>query len=212
MTKQGIIDTVIIKVTGGNPGADASVWRTDFDVVLEACINSAILEKYFSDKNEARADGIMSRGVPQELAKPFREVKVEKDKVRELDYIELPGGRNPIGGSDGVLSISPQCGCSFVKVMKSACSALKTLEKSMGSRIAYYLEGDRAYFTRSLSPYTEFLAVESVPNISELGMDEELPIPFGFEKKVLTELSLWVAEQKFGPKDYRVNEIDNING
>lgn len=205
MKKATLVDLVYLKIAGGRPSPDVNVKRIDIVAYLPAAINTAIREQYFTELQLGEEIDLL----PDQFIKPFEDVPVLFSTSRDLKYIDLPEKPIAFLESSGVRSISPMKGDIAFEYIKNR-NQLKGYEQYAGIKTFFWLEGDKALF-QNISPLVDKVLVILIGSMSEVSDDDEAPIPFGLEEKVINNCYNWFSGERFNPADEIENSTDLQN-
>lgn len=212
MTKGEFIDSIYINISGGKLTDDIHVQRVDIATYLPVALNWAIQKKHREDKRESRIDGIINNKVSSDLTYTYCVTDIKRDCKRDLDYIDLPVPIQALDNNRGLVSMFPvQGGESFRKM--DGPNTFQGLDRVLTFPIFWYEQsvgGDRIYI-KNLSPTIKEAGVnvQLVPSIPDLGDDDTLPIPAGYEMDVMNICLKWFKEQRYGLKDYDPDNKDD---
>lgn len=207
MLKGEYIELTVTKVQGGLVDTDKKVYRADVESYLPAALKALILKKYYADKNENRADGILERSLPIDFITTVPDVEVLKDEIQDRPYIELPFDRISFGTHDGVELVGAKGGCIFTKIRREECRNLEFDQQYMPDEIFYWVEDNRVYLT-NIPKSVEKILVRMIKCPSNVEYDEELQVPAGYEAELLEMLFNYFVVQRQLPKDYINDTID----
>lgn len=203
MTKGQLIDIVINKVSGGKPTDDLMILGVDVAIYIAPAINFAVTKNYYLSKNEGFGE-INGAYLATTVA------TVQKDTVRDLDFIDLPN----------LLPLAVNRGVRHVGNLKGTLQGVWTRQSSRLHDSFYngttrdtfemFLEGTRVYL-RDLSSPTVELLVQYVQSMVDLGDDDRLNIPAGQELDIINIIVEFFTGQRALPEDNLVDQADGIN-
>lgn len=209
MTKEVLIESVYLKITGGKPSSQSSVRREDISSLLPAVIAAAWSNEM--DKRMAQFLQMKRLGINKPLSnedfKITQYLSPSFDGRKNAHYLDIPNGI-PILNGISEWDISPVEGVfSIYKINK--LSDLVGLEDSVNDlAYAYYINNPtpRLYIHNIDSCE---LQVTTALNIDNIGDTDLLPIPANKEFEVINALVEFFTGQRLFPDDKKVDQIDN---
>jgi len=199
------IDLIYQRINGGRLGTDINVYRIDIKEYLPVAINAVIKENQLLNIRLKRDEEEL---LPDQYISTFEDVEVKYDEKRDIKYIEFP--KTPIIDSGRAIFIMPMQGEEDFNYIVSR-TQLKGYDEYIGKKTFFWLEGSKKAFFKNISPLVKKVLLQIVTSIAEMENEDELPIPIGYEQKVLDSCVEWFLGQRFTPNDDLVDNIENAN-
>ena len=197
MTKAELIESVLIRVTGGKLTQDSKVKREDISILLAPAINWSITGQYWLNK---RATG--GNEYPSDFIASYP-VDVKEDTSRDLKYVDIPVGTLTLPDDQGLQTVSPMKGDDeFIPTKFQDRKHNSYYPNTFSSFTMWWREGQRVYFEKIDTDKVLLRLIQSVNNLKD---DDELPIAAGAEIDVMNILNEWVTGQRALPADMKPN-------
>lgn len=212
MTKGQIIDSVLLRVSGGRLSTDVDVRREDIAVLVGPAVSLALAQS----KKDAEGDrrflfqtlGVISPGVSGQFSTTYSVTPVA-DSDRMLHYVELEQGIIPLQGNTGIDMLAPKVGrTSYVRL--SSQSEIAGIPDYVPVTF-YWVEGRRVYIDGlSENPCAHILKVMVDPFEADDSL--EFNLPDGAEFRAIDLLVQHFTGQRLFQKDQKYNDQDESEG
>lgn len=200
MTPQKIIGQVILAISGGTPTSDIAVKEWDIRSYIPAAVNFALTSSYRASMQE---EG--DTGLPTNFLSEHEDLAVLSDS-KDRDYIDVPSKIVSLPSNRGIRYVMDDCGNRYKPVPEGAGMGCYW-GKVLGAIPYYELRGKKIYLINK-PPLVESVNVGTVTNVDDVGDDEELPIPAGYEPQVVDIIVALFKDQRFSPRDYIIDGRD----
>lgn len=204
MTQGELIEVVVQKTQGGIVNSDTSraVRKEDVRVLIPAAINYTIIGQYRLTQKE---EGVSE--IPDSFLATYIET-VAYDSTRKLGVITLSKPILGMAKNRGIRSVSSLSGETFVETTLTAKRHDGYYRGSTAQNINYYIEGNKIFLINLPLMVTEVM-VRAVQSADKLGMNDELPLPAGYEYNVIEILVNHFIGTRQIPADMTNN--NNVN-
>lgn len=204
MTKGEIIGSVYLKLAGGEPSSDISVWQSDIETLLAPAVNYVQTKQYFIDRNEEN----------EKLINPFMlqvyyELPITVDQRRKQDYITLPKTPLSLPNGRALNFVGTPRGKRFIPLAQGAEDLQEEYCKYKKDITSYRPEGLKVYLWNT-PPLLKEAMVKMLVNVNELADNEQVLLPSGAELEVITLIYEWISGQRAMPKDVIVDQKDKV--
>ena len=208
MTVEEIRGSVLLKLSGGEPSADTSVWMSDIDSLLAPAVNYVQTKQYFIDKREEDGDKIIQHLMLQTFG-ANRELPILTDAVRKRKYFMLP--KRPLSLSNGraLQFVGDVRGKSWIPLAQGGEDMQEYYEKYKGCQTSYRPEGLKVYLW-NVGALVSSAMVKMIVNVQDLNDTDEVMLPSGGEIEVITLIYEWIRGQRAMPKDVIADGKDSI--
>lgn len=196
MTKAELTGAAFVKLTGGYPSMDSSTWWEDVDLLIAPAVNYVMTGDYFMSKRDENDEKV----IQPLFVQTFTNVPVIYDTVQKRKKFTLPKKPLAFPKNRAVPFVGTICE-QFVPIEQSGRSMQKYYAGLKQDQTSYALEGMDGWLY-NLPPLVEFLIVKEIVNASDIGDDEEVPLPDGGELQVIDLMVQFFTGQKALPKDY----------
>lgn len=211
MTKSGMIDQVLLKVSGGKLSPDVNVWREDIEhylpAVIAAVINQDAEDKLDQELRRARVSRdmvIRPHGTQYSLNYVLT---VQHDDERQLHYVIPPGRLLRLSQQKGLNMVGPLNGAPYIIVSGQAETIGLEVVDQVFAWVEDYTDEDRIMLT-SMNPEVNSVITRLTLNPDSLTDSTLLPIPEYLEVAAVEMLSNFFLEQRQTPADGIVNKSD----
>jgi hypothetical protein len=198
-----IVELVYQKILAGRLGLERDVKRVDIRAYLPAAINTTIRENYFTNLSVKDMLNISSL-LPDQFISTYEDVEVKRNVNRNLKYIDFPAKPISLLESMGVNGILPMQGDDVEFYYTNNRMKLRGYDDIIGRTTFYWIEGYKAYF-KNLSPVVTSVLVMMISSFTDLSDEDEVPVPLGFEEKVIANTYNWFAGQDLKTDDKLVD-------
>lgn len=201
MTKGQIIEQVYLWVSGGRLSPDTHVHRADIENLLPAAINYAITTYNRQERRDNMEEiGIM--GINSSMNQAFTITKTYTpvlDTDRDKYKITLDVKVQNLPKNKGIDDVFPLQGRSYIRA-----SSQREVEGLKG--LFWWPEFPDIYLSDIGYPVCSF-KVRLVQSVSELGEDDEVPVPGDMEFQLIELLGQFFLKQR--GEDKKVNANDD---
>jgi hypothetical protein len=210
MTKAEIIESVLLKVSGGRLSADIDVRREDISVLVDGVLAELLSEEQDRDarRNYYRLRDFGSPG--ESTISQFaitREITPTKDESRDLYYLDV-GGKVYFGaGKNGIRIVKPLKGKQVYRPASSQ-AVISAIPDEMGVFFFWpeNISGvTRVYLSATSTPICNYL-IRVYINPSALDDDDELPVPDSILMEAVRRLSKHFIPEY--PQDQEITDTD----
>lgn len=198
-----LVEAVFLRVNGGKPSTDNSVFREDVRALLPAAVNYAMDSAY---NINVRAEG--DRDLPAEFYGVFEDVAI--DRTGKRPFFELGLGTVPLKGNQGIRFVNDDCGNYYAPLSDSdMATAEHWAAKGSGSK--WYRRKRQTVELWNINPIAETINYQAITNIESLEDTDDAPIQAGQEPVVIELLASWITGEKQAPYDAKINSRDDVN-
>lgn len=192
---------ILLKLTGGSPSPDSSVWLSDIDTLLAPAVNYVQTKQYFIEKQD-EGDRLIQHFMLQVYT-----LNVLTDSTRKRKYslltktpLSLPNGR-------ALQFVGTVRGRGFVPLQQGGEDMQDYYEGFKKGITSYRPEGLKIYFWNLPALITQVL-VKMLINVNNLLDSDELILPSGGEIEVINLIYEWMSGQRAIPKDVIIDQRD----
>ena len=201
MTKGQIIEQVFLLVSGGRLSPDTHVHRADIENLLPAAINYAITTYNRQERRDNMEDiGIL--GVNSAMSQAFTITKTYTptlDEERDKYKITLDVKVQNLPKNKGIDDVFPVQGSSYIRA-----SSQREIQGLKG--LFWWPEFPDIYLSDIGFPVCNF-KVRLVQSVTELGENDEVPLPGDMEFQLIELLGQFFFKQR--GEDKKVNANDD---
>ncbi len=206
MTVEEIKGSILLKLTGGNPSSDSSVWLSDIDTLLAPAVNFVQTKQYFIDGNAESEKHLIQQFMLQTYT-----VNIQEDTVRRRKYATLPKTPLSLPNGRALQFVGDVRGKGFVPLQQGGEDMQEYYEKFKKGITSYRPEGLKVYFW-CLQPLQKQVLVKMLVDVKSLADNEELLLPSGGEIEVINLIYEWLSGQRATPKDVIIDQKDKPTG
>lgn len=216
MTKAEIIETVLLRVSGGRLSADVDVRREDISVLVAPAIAAALQTYLDEGLNRDRALLSISGAKGHQPGAIFGvtyTLSPALDTNREKYYVELPGRLLLVANNLGLVSVHPLVGDNYPARIVGSQLELQGLAPT-GITFAWHelVEGNsRVYFSYLPNPQGDQL-VKATIDPAGYGDDDNLPLPSGVDIAAIDLLTRHFLGQVQAPQDQMLTDTEENAG
>lgn len=205
MTKGELKGLVYLRINGGFPNTDNSVWLDDIDSLLAPAVNYVVTGQYYNDRKNEDGD----KSVQQNMLQVFTNVAVAQDTTRQRPYSTLPAKIITLPKSRALVWVGNNIGKGYIPLMQGD-EALEEYYTCFKKGVtSYQLEGSRVYYW-NLPVMVTGVTMKILVNIGDLADSDDIVLPSGGELQVVQILYEWFSGQREMPKDY-INNTKDLN-
>lgn len=202
MTKGEIIGSVYLKISGGEPSSDISVWQSDLEVLLAPAVNFVTTKQYFVDKQD---EG--ERLIQPFMLQTYDELTILEDPRRKQYYFLLPKTPLSLPNGRALNFVGTPRGKRFIPLAQGAEDLQEEYCKFKKDITSYRPEGLKCYLWNKPLLLNEAM-VKMLINVNEMADDETVILPSGGEIEVITIMYEWATGQRGTPKDVVIDQKD----
>lgn len=201
------IDNVYIALNNMRIGTDSAVYRADIQSYLQVACNATFNQAYADIRAQMLSEGVIEKAIEGNFVKSYTlPIKTDADNRQYLELMPMP---MPIWNNKGLVYVGTR-NDQFVEIQEAYLGMQKFLKSFKRDVVSYIQENDLIYF-ENLPIAVKSIFVRLVPNVFDLTLDDELPIPAGYESQVLERCINWFAGAVQNPKDNTNNKKSNQN-
>lgn len=204
MTVEEIRGAVLLKITGGEPSSDSSVWISDIDTLLAPAINYVQTKQYYVDKQDG--DTHLIQHLMLQTYGGNREIPIQDDTVRKQKYFILPKRPLSLPNGRALHFVGDVRGRQWIPLTQGGEGLQDYYSKFKKNVTSYRPEGLKVYLWNT--GITTHAMVKMIVNISELLDMDEIILPSGGELEVINLIYEWVSGQRAMPKDLIIDQKD----
>jgi hypothetical protein len=212
MTVRELVETVLLRVSGGRLSPDVDVHRNDIFVLLGPMtafvINQFDTEELQKKMGMARYTGA-GLTTSSGLFSSYYKLTPVKDSARGLYYIETPSTILRLSNEGGIDSVRPEKGRNSYTLVKSQ-EEITGIPDNLG--IVFYWvethgEKHRIYLDGIGSPVCDHI-VKLILDPGSLDRDAQITLPAGVDARVIDMLVGHFTGQRLFPQDYLSTDTD----
>lgn len=203
MTKGEIIGQAILKISGGSPSADTSVWYSDLESYLPSAINKVMLGSYDVAQRQENFTGINPL-----FLQVFDSIAVTLDATKKRFKFTYPKKVVSFTGGEGVQYVGNVTGKQFKRTYPDNGTLESFYDKINTEVTSFSTEGEIGYLY-NYSPVDTPLMVKQVVHINSLDGTDEILLPSGSELEVIGLLVQFFTDQRLMAKDAVIDGRDS---
>lgn len=204
MTKEEIIGQALLKISGGEPNDETSVWISELESYLPAAVNKVMLGSYDVNKKQSTLSGINPL-----FLQVYDNIPVTFDSVKKRHFITLSKPVVSFPDTDGLQYVGTVSGKPFNKFNPDNGTIAAFYWKINDEVTSYSIEGQKVYLYNHKTLNTP-LMVKQVVHVSSLNDTDEVLLPSGQEIEVIDLLVKFFSEQRAIPKDTLIDGGDKV--
>lgn len=208
MNVETLRGAVLLKLSGGEPSSDTSVWISDIDTLLAPAVNYVQTGQYFIDKTDSDDKHFIQQFMLQTYGGNM-EIPILEDVVRKRKYITLPKTPLSLPNGRALQFVGDIRGRGWIPLNQGADDMQEYYSKFKKGVTSYRPEGLKVYLW-NLPPLAKYAMVKMLVNVNSLTDTEELLLPSGGEIQVVTLIYEWISGQRAMPKDVIIDQKDKI--
>lgn len=205
-TKGELIGAIYLKISGGEPSSDISVWKSDIEVLLAPAINFVQTKQYFIDKQD---EG--QRLIQNFMLQTFDDLPILLDNNRKQHYFLLPKQPLSLPNGRALNFVGNSRGKRFIPLAQGAEDLQEEYCKFKQDVTSFRPEGLKVYLWNKPALLTKAM-VKMIVDVSDLQDEDLVMIPSGSELEVITLIYEWLTGQRAMPKDVIVDQKDKPTG
>lgn len=195
------VDSVLLKINGGQLSDEGSVQRVDIQAYLPAAVNYGLTAGRNTSLSQ---EG--NRDLPSMFYGTFTELPI--DRTGNTAFVTLPKGYVPLYGNEGVRAVFDDCGNYYAPLMDADRRLIKVTKKKLLDQGFYYPIGQTKLEVYPSNPLVESLNGEYIVRVQDLADTDELPLPGDTEALAFDLLVQWFTDQRSRPADLINNKAD----
>ena len=206
MTVEEIKGSILLKITGGKPSSDSSVWLSDIDTLLAPAVNFVQTKQYFIDGNSESEKHLIQQFMLQTYT-----VDILDDVTRKRKYAVLPKTPLSLPNGRALQFVGDERGNPFIPLQQGGEAMQVYYEKFKKGVVSYRPEGLKIYFW-CLPALLKKVLFKMLVDVKSLTDTEELLLPSGGEIEVINLIYEWLSGQRAMPKDVIIDQKDKPTG
>lgn len=204
MTVEEIKGQVLLKLTGGEPSSDSSVWLSDIDSLLAPAVNYVQTKQYFVDRQSEEDKHLIQQFMLQVYT-----VSITDDTTRGRKKFTLPKTPLSLPNGRALQFVGDIKGRGWIPLSQGAEDLQEYYGKFKKNVTSYRPEGLTVYLW-NIGPLVTQALVKMLVNVKDLTDSEEVLLPSGGELEVITLIYEWISGQRQMPKDTIIDQKDKI--
>jgi hypothetical protein len=205
MTVGEIKGQVLLKITGGEPSSDNSVWLSDIEPLIAPAVNYVQTKQYFIDRQTEDDKHLIQHFMLQVFT-----VSITEDTVRKRKRFTLPKTPLSLPNGRALQFVGDVRGRGWIPLSQGAEDMQEYYGKYKKNVTSYRPEGLNVYLWNVGPMVTEAL-VKMLVNVNDLTDADEVLLPSGGELEVITLIYEWISGQREIPKDLIIDQKDKIS-
>lgn len=205
MTKEEIVGSVLLKLTGGSPSSDSSVWISDIQSFLCPAVNYVQLKTYYIDRQSEE-----ERHLIQQFMLQVYTVSITEDTTRNRKKFTLPKTPLSLPNGRALQFVGDVRGRGWIPLAQGADDMQEYYAKFKKNVTSYRPEGLTVYLW-NVGPLVTQALVKMLVNVNSLADTDEVLLPSGGELEVITLIYEWISGQREIPKDLIIDQKDKIS-
>lgn len=197
MTKEEITGIAFLKLEGGFPTMDSSLWWEDVDLLFGPAVNYVMTGDYFMQKRDENEEKVLQPLFIQ----TFKNIGITYDTDTEKWGFTLPYKPLAFPKNRAVPFVGTVLGEQFVPIEQSGGAMQQYFSGMKQCVTSYDLIGMKGTLENK-PPLLEKLMVKMIVNASSLADTDEVLLPDGGELQVADLMVQFFTGQKMLPKDY----------
>ena len=213
MTVGELIESLLLRVTGGNLNADNDVRREDIRVLVGPA-TSFVLAQYSQEQLRtqlqlSRLNGSGMYTGSHSYSTTYKLTPI-LDEDRGLYYITPPGNILRLPQESGIDMVRPVTGRkSYIGVKSDAeISGIPVAVDAVFYWIEVLDDQTRVYMDNVGRPVCDHY-LRAILDPNDLSSSDEFPVPAGVDMRVIDILVAHFEGQRLFPQDYRIDDRDN---
>ena len=205
MTVETIRGAILLKLTGGEPSSDSSVWLSDIDTLLAPAVNYVQIKQYFTDKKDGE-DHLIQQFMLQVYG-GNNEIAISTDAIRKRKYITLPKTPLSLPNGRALQFVGDVRGRGWIPLSQGADDMQEYYGKFKKDVTSYRPEGLKCYLW-NVGPLVTHAMVKMLVNVNSLADTDEIILPSGGELEVINLIYEWISGTRLMPKDIIIDQKD----
>lgn len=206
MTKEEIKGQVLLKVSGGEPSSDVSVWIDDIDTLIAPAVNYVQLKQYFVDKQD---EG--ERLIQPFMLQVYENVAIQNSVDRNQKYMLLPKSPQSLPNGRALNFLGTMKGERFIPLAQGMDGLQKENAKYKTCVTSYQPEGLKCFLWNP-PPLLDKGLIKMLVNVKDIADTDEIILPSGGELEVINLIYEWLSGQRATPKDIVIDQKDKQIG
>lgn len=205
MTVEEIKGQILLKITGGEPSSDSSVWLSDIDTLIAPAVNYVQTKQYFIDRQSEE-----DRHLIQQFMLQVYTVSITEDTTRKRKKFTLPKTPLSLPNGRALQFVGDVRGRGWIPLAQGAEDMQEYYEKFKKNVTSYRPEGLTVYLW-NVGPLVTQALVKMLVSVKDLADTDEVMLPSGGELEVINLIYEWISGQREIPKDSIIDQKDKIS-
>lgn len=201
MTVGVFVESVLLRLSGGELTDESAVQRADIRAYLPAAVNWAMSKTY--NLNLAQFG---DRDYPSTFYAAFTNIEI--DRNTRIPTITLPYNVMPMYGNQGLRYVTDNCGHTYSPLSDSDLHTVEHYVDMMVNSKFYRLKDKKKVALYGANPVAEKVSGEYIIKIEDLKDDDELPLQAGTEVEAIQVCMEFFTGQRSLPADKLNNKAD----
>jgi hypothetical protein len=206
MTKEELKGQILLKVSGGEPSSDVSVWMDDIDTLIAPAVNYVQLKQYYTDKND---EG--ERLIQPFMLQVYENVAIQNSVDRGRKFIVLPKSPQSLPNGRALNYLGTMKGERFIPLAQGMDGLQSEYAKYKTCVTSYQPEGQKC-FLWNVPALLDKVLIKMLVNVKDIADTEEIILPSGGELEVINLIYEWLSGQRATPKDIVIDQKDKQTG
>lgn len=203
MTKSVFIESVLLKINGGQLTDEASVLRVDIAAYIPAAVNYTLEAGY---NIQLQTEG--NRDFSSLFYGYFADQPILIDAARNnRKYINYPKKPIALRSNQGVRHVEDGCNTTYKPLSDAAVRTIAHYENILTGASYYRPEATKIYLF-NVPPLVESVGVVIIVDVDDLTDDDLLPIPAGLETMALDKCYEYMFPERTNPADRNTDKRD----
>lgn len=205
MTVEEIKGQVLLKITGGEPSSDSSVWLSDIDTLIAPAVNYVQTKQYFIDRQSEEEKHLIQHFMLQVYT-----VSITEDTTRKRKKFTLPKTPLSLPNGRALQFVGDVRGRGWIPLAQGAEDMQEYYGKFKKNVTSYRPEGLTVYLW-NVGPLVTQALVKMLVSVKDLSDTDEVMLPSGGELEVINLIYEWISGQREIPKDSIIDQKDKIS-
>lgn len=203
MTLGVFIESVLLRLNGGQLTDESSVQRVDIKAYVPAAVNWAMSKTYNLNLGQ-----FGDRDFPSVFYASFTNLPI--NKTPRIPIITLPYNVIPLYGNQGLRYVKDNTGYTYSPLSDSDMHTVESYVELMTDMKFYRLKAAKVVELYGLADDDEELSGEYLIKIEDLTMDDELPLQAGTEIETIQVcMEFFTGQRQIGAD--KLNNKTDIN-
>jgi hypothetical protein len=202
MKKGEFIESILLRISGGELNDELPVQREDIEFYLPAAVNYALTAEYNTNLAETGTREFTSLFYGYFYSLPL----LEDSNRNNRKYFVLPKAVVPLRQNQGIRAVYDGCEHTYLPIPESSLPVMDHYCKMFPGTKFYRPEGNKVYVWNEPKIAKQIAGVTLLTDAADLGMEDQLPIPAGMEIPALDVCFGLVTGQREGAADLKNNK------